>query len=146
MRKLVIAVSAMAGLAIPMVASAAAKKHVHFTAKVVGAQISATQATYKIHDSLFGNGAGVQTVKLNATGTGGTDTETTYYGNATAKSRGTFTLGAPDANGILTVTGSGHDVSGTGRAKGLTSTYTYAGTINSKTLVLTVTLRGTYTY
>jgi hypothetical protein len=146
MRKFVIAVSAMAGLTIPMVALAAAKRHVHFTAKVVGAGISATQSTYKLHDSVFGNGAGVQTIKLNATASGGTDTETTYYGNATAKSKGTFKLGAPDANGILTVTGSGHDVSGTGLAKGLKSTYTYSGTINSKTSVIKVTLKGAYTY
>ena len=146
MRKMVIAVSAMAGLTIPMVASSAAKRHVHFTSNVVGAQISATQSTYKIHDSVFGNGAGVQTIKLNASATGGTDTETTYYGNGSAKSKGTFKLGLPDANGILKVTGSGRDVSGTGVAKGLRSTYTYAGTINSKTLVIKVTLRGTYIY
>jgi hypothetical protein len=146
MRKFVIAVSAMAGLIIPMVASAAAKKHVHFTSHVVGASISATQATFKLHDSVFGNGAGVQTVKVNAAGTGGADTETTYYGNGTAKSKGTFKLGAPDANGILPVTGSGHDISGTGKAKGLRSSYTFTGTINSMTSVITVTLKGTYTY
>jgi hypothetical protein len=146
MRKFVIAVSAMAALTIPMVASATARRHVHFTSKVVGAAISATQSTYKLHDSVFGNGAGVQTIKLNATATGGTDTETTYYGNASAKSKGTFKLGAPDANGILTVTGSGRDISGTGKAKGLRSTYTFSGTIDSKTSVIKVTLKGTYTY
>jgi hypothetical protein len=146
MRKLVIAVSAIAGLTIPVVASAAAKRHVHFTANVVGAAISTTQSTYKIHDSLFGNGAGVQTVKVNANGTGGTDTETSYYGNGSAKSKGTFTLAATSTSGILKVTGSGRDVSGTGVAKGLRSTYTFTGTINSTTSVIKVTLKGTYTY
>ncbi len=146
MRKLVIAVSAMAGLTIPMVALAAAKRHVHFTSEVVGASISANQATFKLHDSVFGNGAGVQTVKVSASGAGGTDTETTYYGNGAAKSKGTFTVGTPDANGIAKLTGSGRDVSGTGVAKGLKSTYTYSGTINTKTSVFRVTLKGTYTY
>ncbi|MGZ4197914.1 MAG: hypothetical protein ACXVFQ_17125 [Solirubrobacteraceae bacterium] len=127
-----------------MIASAAGKQRIHFTSKVVGAQISANQAAYKVHDSHFGNGAGVQTVRVK--GSGGSDTEITYYGNATARSKGTFKLGTPDANGIATLTGSGHDVGGTGKAKGLTSTYTYSGTFNTKTGVFSVTLTGTYTF
>ena len=144
MRRALLASIAIAGLVVPVMASAAAKRQVHFTSKVVGNGISANQAAYKIHDSHFGNGAGVQTVKMK--GSGGTDTEITYYGNATARSKGTFTVGTPDANGIATLTGSGHDVGGTGRAAGLKSTYTYTGTFNTNTGVFHVTLTGTYTF
>jgi hypothetical protein len=144
MRRALLAITAIAGLSVPVIASAAGKRHVHFTSKVVGAGISASQSAYKIHDSHFGNGAGVQTVKV--TGAGGTDTEISYYGNATARSKGTFTLGTPDANGIAPLTGSGRDVGGTGRAAGLKSTYTYTGTYNTKTGMFTVTLTGTYTF
>ena len=144
MRRALLAIIAIGGLSVPLMASAAGKRHVHFTSKVVGSGISANQSAYKIHDSHFGSGAGVQTVKVK--GSGGTDTEITYYGNATARSKGTFTLGTPDANGIATLTGSGHDVRGTGKAAGVKSTYTYTGTYNTKTSVFHVTLTGTYTF
>ena len=144
MRSALLAIIAIAGLSVPVIASAAGKRHVHFTTKVVGAEISADQSAYKIHDSHFGNGAGVQTVKVK--GSGGSDTEISYYRNATTRSKGTFTLGTPDANGIATLTGSGEDVSGTGKAAGLKSTYTYTGTFNTKTGMFNVTLTGTYTF
>ena len=125
-------------------APAAAKRRVHFVDAAVGAQITATQAVFKVRDSVFGVGAGIQTVKLN--GSRGTDTTTTYYGNASATSKDAFTIGTPDANGNAKITGSGHDVAGTGRARGLKSSYTFAGTFNTKSLVYRVTLKGTYTF
>jgi hypothetical protein len=137
---------AIASLAIPVLASAAGKRHtrhIQFTSTVVSAGISSTEAVYKVHDSHFGDGAGVQTLQV--TGSSGTDTEMTYYGNATVSANGSFTIGAPDANGIAPVNGSGHDISGTGKAKGVKSTYTYSGTLNTKTGVVSVTLTGTYT-
>ena len=143
MRRALLAIIAIAGLSIPVIASAAVKQRIHFSSKAVGGAISANQAAYKIHDSHFGDGAGVQTVKVK--GSGGTDTETTYYGNATATSKGTFTIGTPDANGIASLTGSGHDIGGTGKAKGLKSTYKYSGTYNTKTGMFTVALIGIYT-
>jgi hypothetical protein len=142
MRKALLAIIAVAGLSVPVIASAAGKRHIHFTSKIVGAGISASKAAYRIHDSHFGNGAGVQTITVK--GSGGSDTEITYYGNATARSKGTFKLGTPDANGIAPLTGSGHDIGGTGRATGLRSSYTYSGTFNTKTSVFKVTLTGTY--
>jgi hypothetical protein len=144
MRRALLTIIAIAGMAVPAIAVAAGKRHVHFTSKVVGAGISANQSAFKIHDSVFGDGAGVQTVKVN--GSGGTDTEITYYGNATARSKGTFTLGTPDANGVATLTGSGHDIGGTGKAASLKSTYKYSGTFNTKTGVFKVKLTGTYTF
>jgi hypothetical protein len=142
MRKALVAIIAVAALSVPVIASAAGKRHIHFTSKIVGAGISANKAAYRIHDSHFGNGAGVQIVVVK--GSGGTDSEITYYGNATARSKGTFKIGKPDANGVASLTGSGHDFSGTGKAKGLKSTYTYSGTYNTKTSVFHITLTGTY--
>jgi hypothetical protein len=143
MRRALLAIIGVVGLSIPVVASAAGRRHIHFRSKVVGAGISASQSAFKVHDSHFGNGAGVQNVKV--TGSTGTDTEITYYGNATAKSKGTFKLGTPNASGIATLTGSGHDISGTGKAAGLKSTYTFTGTFDTKSGIFNVTLTGTYT-
>jgi hypothetical protein len=61
-------------------AGAVRTKTFHFTETITGAQISATQAVFKIHDSRVGNGAGVQVEKLS--GLSGSDKKTTYYGNA----------------------------------------------------------------
>jgi hypothetical protein len=144
MRRGLIAMVGIGALSVPVVASAAAKRHVHFTNTVVGAAISGTQSAYKVHDSVFGNGAGVQTVKVS--GSGGTDREITYYGNASARSKGTFKIGKPDANGIAPLSGSGHDISGTGKAQGIRSSYTYSGTYNTKTGMFKVKLTGTYTF
>jgi hypothetical protein len=144
MRKALLAIVAIGALSVPVIASAAGKRHVHFTSKATGAGISAAQSAFKVHDSHFGDGAGVQTVKVS--GAGGSDSEVTYYGNATARSKGTFKIGTPDANGIAKLTGSGHDIGGTGKAKGLKSTYTFSGTYNTKNSVFSVTLTGTYTF
>jgi len=144
MRRALLAIVAIAGLSIPVTAFASGKKHVHFTSKVQGAGFSASQSAFKVHDSHFGNGAGVQTVK--ASGSGGTDSEITYYGNATARSKGSFKIGTPNANGIARLTGSGRDISGTGKANGLRSTYTFSGTYDTKNGVFSVTLTGTYTF
>jgi hypothetical protein len=122
-------------------ADAVKAKQFHFTETLTGAQISATVAVFKIHDSRVGDGAGVQVVKLN--GLSGTDTDTTYYAVGSAKSHGSFKLGAPDANGISVLTGEGRDTGGTGKLKGFKSVYTYTGTFNLKTLVFTATLKGT---
>jgi hypothetical protein len=143
MRRPFFAVSLTVALALAVAGPAVAKRRVHFTDSAVGAQITATQAVFKVRDSVFGVGAGIQTVKLN--GSRGTDTTTTYYGNASATSKDSFRIGVPDANGVAKITGSGRDVSGTGRARGLKSTYAFTGTFNTKTLVYHVTLKGIYT-
>lgn len=100
---------ALAALAIPAIAASSgrAHKHVHFTEHITGAGVSATQSVFKVQDSVAGNGAGTQIATLNSTATGGTDKETTYYGDASATSHGTSTLGAPNAQGVATFTGSG---------------------------------------
>jgi hypothetical protein len=145
MRRAVVALVAIGSLVVAVAMSeAASKKSIHYTVKITGAGISTTHSVFQFRDSHFGDGAGTQTVRVNASGTGGSDSEISYYGNATLKSKGTFKLGKPNAQGIATLTGSGHDISGTGRARGFTSTYTYTGTFNTKTGVYTVRLTGTY--
>jgi hypothetical protein len=125
-------------------ASAGAKgtRTVKFTGTAVGGPISDTQSAFSYKDSVMGKGAGVQTTTL--TQGGGTDVTTVYYGTAVSVSKDTFTIGPADANGIAPLTGSGHDTSGKGKLKSVRSTYTFAGTIDTKTLRFTVKLTGTY--
>jgi hypothetical protein len=141
-----LAAATVAALVVPVLAAPVQKhKNVHFTDTATGAAISAKVTVYKIHDSVAGNGAAVQKItQLSATG--GTDVTKVYYGNATATSRDTFTLSAPDANGIITITGHGHDVSGTGKLSHITSTYTFTGTYDPKTTITHVKLTGTESY
>jgi hypothetical protein len=140
-----VAVVAAGGLAVAAAApEAAIAKSVRFTDKITGIGISATQSVFQAQDSYFGSGAGTQVIKLNASGTGATDKETSYFGNAVLFSKGSAKLGAPNSAGIAPLTGSGHDYAGTGRAKHVTSTYRYTGTYNTRTGLYTVTLKGTY--
>ncbi len=132
----VVTLAALAGSA-----AAAKTKTFHFTETVTGAQISTTEAVFKIHDSRVGDGAGIQIVKLN--GLAGTDRDTTYYRGASAKSHGSFLIGPPDANGISKLTGKGRDTGGTGKLNGFTSRYTYTGMFNTKTLVFKIVIQGT---
>lgn len=125
-------------------ATAERHKNIHFTSVIVGAAISPTRSVFSVHDSIMGNGAGTQTLTFRASG--GSDREITYYGTATARSTGSFTLGAPDANGIAALNGNGQDFAGTGKLKHLTSRYTYAGTYDTRTGLYRVTLRGTESF
>jgi hypothetical protein len=131
-----------AGVAFTASAGAKGTRTIKFTDTVVGGSITDTKAAFSVHDSYMGDGAGVQTVTLN--GTSGTDTTIVYYGDATATSKDTFTIGQADANGNAPLTGSGHDTHGTGKLKGLSSIYTFSGTVNLNTQRFTVKLKGTY--
>ena len=140
------AIALVAGALVGTAGAASSKtakpKSFKFTDVADGAQLTPTTAAFKVHDSRLGNGAGFQVVKLDKTGLAGTDQEHTYYGNASAVSKGSFKLSVPDANGISTITGKGQDIGGTGKLKGFKSTYTYSGTFNTKTLVYHVVLKG----
>jgi hypothetical protein len=124
-----------------MAEPATAKRSVHFRSTDTGASISSTLSVFKDHDSLFGSGAGVLTL-TSAT----SDRGILYYGNATQTFRDKFKLGAPNAQGIARLSGSGHTISGTGRARGLKSRYMFTGTFDTKTGVYTIHLIGTYTF
>ena len=108
-------------VALPMSADAAAKKKhktVHFTAVGDGSRLDTTTATYEIQATPGGAGAAVQKV-TSLTSTAGTDTTYAYYTNGSTVGKDTFTLSAPDANGIVHISGSGHFTSGTGIYKGI---------------------------
>ena len=68
-----------------------------------------------------------------------------YYQGGTADATGTIKLGTANAKDISTLTGSGKDTGGTGTLKGLKGSYTLSGTVNTKTLVYHVTVKGTVT-
>lgn len=125
-----------------MTAGATAERTIPFTDIISGASISATQSAFSVHDSFAGDGAGVQTTRL--TESGGSDTTMIYYAHATNRSKDTFTIGAPDADGNAALTGKGSDISGTGRLAGVRSTFTFAGTVNVKTGSYKVRLKGVY--
>lgn len=129
-------------LAVAIPASAgAAPKLKHFTLHLIGAPVSSTQNVYAVQDSRHGPGAAVQTITVN--GSSGTDTFAVYYKNGSVITHDTFTLGAPDANGIVSITGHGSSVGKSGALKGARATYTFTGTDNSKTNVIQVTANAT---
>lgn len=140
-----VTIFAAALLAASAPATSPSHKNVHFTATVTGAAINSHQGAFKIHDSVSGDGAGVQTI-LGVSGNRGTDTTTTYYGNASVVTHDTFTLSPPDSHGMITVTGHGHDVRGTGRFKNIRGSYTYKGTYDPRTTRSQVRLSGTESY
>jgi hypothetical protein len=120
-------------------------KKVHFTQTAIGAPVSSTEAVYATKDSVHGQGAAVQTTVINSTATAGTDTTTSFFKNGSSVGHDTFTLTAPDANGVITVTGHGTSVGKSGTLKGHKATYTFTGTDNSKTNIIQVTITGTTT-
>src|SRR4051794_33285662 len=92
-------------------ASAATKKH-PLSQDFLGAQISASGlkgvTAYQVKDATYGVGAGLQHNVV--TGTtfplSGSDTSIVFFAKGTEKTKDTFKLAAPDANGISAVTGS----------------------------------------
>jgi type II secretory pathway pseudopilin PulG len=141
---LVVAIAGSVGAGVISAATGATPRTrtVSFTGTALGSQISATLSAFKYHDSVFGNGAGVQTTTLK--GNTGTDKTVVYYGDAIARSTDTLKIGAADAKGVVPITGKGSDKGGSGRFKGVTSTYTYSGTLDLNTGVFKVTLKGKY--
>lgn len=119
------------------------------TESLIGAQIHAngakSESAYKVHSSLDGTGAGIQEVTVSGTTfpLAGKDTFTAYFADGVAKTKDTFKLGAIDANGVSSITGSGKCVGGTGVHKKETCKYTFTGTYNTKTTVATVDVTGT---
>ena len=121
--------------------AAAASKAQPFTTKLLGAQVSANENVYDVR----GNppGAAVQVLKNNAKLTAGTDKVTGYYGTGTLVSKDAYTLSKPNVKGIVTIKGTGRFVSGTGVYKHVKGNYTFTGSENVKTRVITITLTGT---
>ena len=126
-------------------AAAAASTAGHFTRSFLGASVKTGESVYDVRGPGGYRGAAVQIVKVNASGTAGTDTATSYDASGTIVSKDQFTLSKPDANGIVTITGTGHFVSGTGIYKHIKGKYKFTGTDNAKTGVIMVKVTGTET-
>jgi hypothetical protein len=129
-------------------APGAAKSEKQWTQTGTGASITKDDGSMllvaSVKNSLDGDGAAVANVKLN--GSSGTDTATRYQANGVVKGEEEFTLGAPDANGMIPITGSGKCVQGgTGVHKGEKCKYTYTGTLNPNTNVVNFNITGTTT-
>jgi len=127
--------------AIAGASSSASAKPTHFKSTLIGAQVSSTENVYDVRGPV--RGAAIQLVKENAAATGGTDTSTTYYGTGTVVTADTFTNTSPNANGIVTISGSGRFVRGTGIYKHGRGKYTFSGTLNTKNGQLKVLIVGT---
>jgi hypothetical protein len=145
MRKLLAAVVAAAGVLAIVAGPVSAGTTIHVHGQVVGAEISGTQAVFKIHISTGANGAGVQNVKVNSAGTGGTSTAIIYWGTGTQSLKGPFTLGAPTAQGIFALDGTARIVGGTGAYQGVHGKLTIHGTLDTKTLTYKFSFSATET-
>jgi hypothetical protein len=121
-----------------------------FTETSTGALISikglSFEGVFKVTSSADGTGAGIEdgSVTASAFPLSGKNTLAEYFADGVQKLKETYKLGAPNANGTSTITGSGKCVGGTGVHKKEKCTYTVTGTTNSKTNVDTVKVTGTY--
>ena len=138
-------------IAVPAVAAASrpatghdATKTVHVRSTLIGAQVSSNENVYDVRGTV--RGAAIQFVKENSAGTGGTYTGTTYNGRGTLVSAGAYANSAPDSLGIVTISGSGHWVRGTGVYKHVSGKFKVSGTLDTKNGHLKVVLVGTETY
>ena len=103
--------------------------------------------TFKVTNPLNGTGAGIQDGSITGTNfpISGKSTVTDYFADGVQNLKETFTLGAPNANGISTLAGNGKCVSGTGVHKKQKCTYTFTGTDNFNKNIFSVKVTGTYT-
>ena len=132
-------------------AVAAPKGHARraFSATFVGAEISSnggsSEEVLKVVSRLDGTCAAIAENSLAGTSfpVHGTETTTIYCADGVWETKLNFVLNAPDASGILTYTGSGKCVGGTGVHKQEKCTYTFTGMFNEKTKVDKAKLTGT---
>jgi len=145
MRRIFIATATTLGVfaAVGLSTAGAAPKGQHITRTLLGGAVSTNENVYDVRGPGGYSGAGVQFVKLNSTGTAGTDRVTLFDGKGTILSTDKFTVGKPDAHGIATVKGTGHSLSGTGIYQHVNETYSFTGTVNTKNGQSKFTLSGT---
>lgn len=136
------------GLAGPAGAAKNAKTR-SFSETSIGAPITinGSESVFKVTDSVDGQGAGVQTTTANGNTypIRGADKNTTYFTDGVSRSTDTWTLARPDATGISTLTGKGECTGGTGVYKTKKCTFTFSGTVNSKTGIFKSKVTGTFT-
>ncbi len=157
MRKALVAAVGMMGLVIvagfSAYASAAPKGPTKraFKETLVGAEIKQNNTppfeVFKVVSALDGTcaGLGYPVTRGTTFPIHGTDTVTIYCADGVSKSKATFVLNAPNAQGIIPYTGSGKCVGGTGVHKKEKCAYTLKGSYNPKTGVETAKATGTDT-
>ena len=137
--------SAAAGTNHPDARAGQKDKQCSFTQTGTGAHISQDGSTsvyvYAIKNSVDGEGATVSTLDTNA----GTIDSTRYTAGGVLTGKETFTLGAPDASGMVPVSGSGKCTGGKSAFKNNKCSYTFTGTLNPQTTVVTFQITGTFT-
>jgi len=125
-------------------ASPVAKTTVHFRNTLIGAEVGGgNENVFDIRGSR--RGAGIQFVRPNAAGTGGSYTSTSYFGVGTAVEAGHYTA-SPGKNGIVNVRSRGRFVRGTGLFKHISGKFTASGTLNPRTGHLRAVVVGTQRY
>jgi hypothetical protein len=97
-----------------------------------------------VTNSVEGEGAAVAK-DVTISGNHGTQTTTRYGPKGTVVGDEEFTLGAPGPDGMIPITGSGECVKGTGKYKHDKCTYTFTGTQNPQTNVVSFEITGTTT-
>jgi hypothetical protein len=150
----VVAAVAMAAAALVMTTGAGAAPS---KARTVAFTQTSTGTTVTQDDgSLVGLGAGTSspggdyafTTKSTLAGTTVTTTGTMYHADGAGTFKETATLGAPDANGVIAMTGTGTCTGhGTGKHKNEKCKYTITGTTHAEgsVYVFTAEISGTYT-
>jgi hypothetical protein len=137
-------VAAVAGaFAVVFGGGAMASTTVHVKSTLIGAAVSATENVYDVRGPT--RGAAIQFVKENKKATGGTFTGTSYFGNGTQASVGTYTNSLPNTKGIITLKATGRFVRGTGIYKNVRGRFTGLGTLNTKTNGIRIQIKGTET-
>jgi len=124
----------------------ASKQEKEWTQTGIGANIAQDDGSMllvaSVENSIDGPGATVSEITLD--GNTGTGIATRYTANGVVKGEEEFTLGAPDADGMIPVDGSGECVKGGTRAyKRAECTYTFTGTLDPTTNVVTFDITGT---
>jgi len=122
------------------------KQEKEWTQTGIGANITQDDGSIllvaSVENSIDGPGATVSEITLE--GNTGTGSATRYTANGVVKGEEEFTLGAPDADGLIPFNGSGDCVKGGTRAyRGVKCTYTFTGTLDPTTNVVTFEITGT---
>jgi hypothetical protein len=123
-------------------------REVEWTQTGIGAVITqedgSTLFVAAVENSIDGPGAAVAEVTLD--GTSATQTATRYTANGVAVGDEELTFGAPAADGTIPINGSGECVKGGTRVyKNVKCSYTFTGTLDPTTNVVTFEISGTNT-
>ncbi len=144
-----IAIAAVFGLA--GTAGATRRHTTRYTESGYGAEFKGSGTSFEnaleLRSSVDGSGAGVQIGHLSGTAfpLHGTDTTRAYYEDGVSVATDTYTITAPTASGLGTISGRGHCVRGTRVHKHEKCSYTFKGSFNPTTRVSFTRLKGSTT-